>query len=69
MLEIAKIQSTEASNRIEGIYTSDARLAEIVRQKAEPASRNEKEIAGYRDVLSTIHENHEYISVKRSVLL
>ena len=69
MLEIAKIQSTEASNRIEGIYTSDARLAEIVRQKAEPASRSEKEIAGYRDVLSTIHENHEYISVKPSVLL
>lgn len=69
MLEVAKIPSTEASNRIEGIYTSDVRLAEIVHQKVEPANRSEKEIAGYRDVLSTIHENHEYISAKPSVLL
>ncbi|WP_312279728.1 Fic family protein [Oscillibacter sp.] len=69
MLEIAKIQSTQASNRIEGIYTSDARLAEIMQQKAEPASRNEQEIAGYRDVLATIHENHEFISLRPSILL
>lgn len=69
MLEIAKIQSTQASNRIEGIYTSDARLTEIMQQKAEPASRNEKEIAGYRDVLATIHENHDFIELRPSVLL
>ncbi len=69
MLEIAKVQSTEASNRIEGIFTSDSRLAEIVQQKAEPISRNEREIAGYRDVLATIHENYEHIEPRPSIIL
>jgi len=69
MLEIAKVQSTGASNRIEGIFTSDARLAEIVGQKVEPRNRSEKEIAGYRDVLATIHESYEHIALKPSVLL
>lgn len=61
LADIAKIQSTEASNRIEGIYTSDDRLKKIVRDKTMPRSRNEKEIAGYRDVLATIHESHDFI--------
>ncbi len=69
MLEIAKVQSTEASNRIEGIFTSDSRLAEIVQQKAEPVSRNEREIAGYRDVLATIHENYKHIEPRPSIIL
>lgn len=69
LLEIAKIQSTEASNKIEGIYTSDERLRKIVRDKTMPKTRNEKEIAGYRDVLNTIHENYDYIPVKSSVFL
>lgn len=69
MVEIAKIQSTEGSNRIEGIYTSDERLKKIVLDKTMPASRSEKEIAGYRDVLSTIHENHNYIPPKPSIVL
>lgn len=69
LLEIAKIQSTEASNKIEGIYTSDERLKKIVRDKTMPKTRSEKEIAGYRDVLNTIHENYDYIPVKSSVLL
>ena len=56
---IAKIQSTDASNRIEGIFTSDGRLRAIVEKKTEPNSRNEQEIAGYRDVLNLIHENHD----------
>ena len=56
LLEIAKIQSTEASNRIEGIITTDDRLKLIVRNKTTPRSRSEREIAGYRDVLNTIHE-------------
>ena len=50
LMEVARIQSTEASNKIEGIYTSDARLKEIVQKKSEPRNRNEKEIAGYREV-------------------
>lgn len=66
LVEIAKIQSTESSNKIEGIYTSDERLKKIVQDKTRPKTRNEKEIAGYRDVLATIHENHDYIPLKTS---
>ncbi|MBR2929462.1 MAG: Fic family protein [Oscillospiraceae bacterium] len=69
LLEIAKIQSTEASNRIEGIYTSDERLKKIVLDKTTPQTRNEQEIAGYRDVLATIHESYEYIPLRPSMLL
>ena len=69
LVEIAKIQSTEASNRIEGILTSDERLKKLVRDKTMPKSRNEREIAGYRDVLNTIHEGYDYIPVKPSVIL
>ena len=69
LLEVAKIQSTEASNRIEGIITTDDRLKKLVREKTMPQTRSEKEIAGYRDVLTTIHESHDYISPKPSVIL
>ncbi len=69
LLEIAKIQSTEASNRIEGIITTDSRLNKLVRNKTMPKNRNEREIAGYRDVLSTIHESYEYIPVKSGTIL
>lgn len=69
LIEIARIQSTEASNRIEGIYTSDERLQKIVKDKTTPRNRSEKEIAGYRDVLSTIHESYEYIPVKPGMIL
>lgn len=69
LLEVAKIQSTEASNRIEGIITTDDRLKKIVREKTTPQSRSEKEIAGYRDVLATIHESHDYIPPKPTVIL
>ena len=69
LLEIAKIQSTEASNRIEGIITTDDRLKKIVRNKTAPRNRNEREIAGYRDVLATIHENYDYIPVRPGMLL
>lgn len=69
LVEIAKIQSTEASNKIEGIFTSDDRLKKLVQDKTRPKTRSEKEIAGYRDVLNTIHENHDYIPVKSSIIL
>ena len=69
LVEIAKIQSTEASNKIEGIYTSDERLKKIVREKTMPKTRSEKEIAGYRDVLAAIHESHDYIPLRASVIL
>lgn len=69
LMEIAKIQSTESSNRIEGIYTSDEQLRKIVIEKTTPKTRDEKEIAGYRDVLNMIHENYKYIPVKASFIL
>lgn len=69
LVEIAKIQSTDASNKIEGIYTSDERLRALVRDTTRPKTRSEREIAGYRDVLNTIHESHDYIPPKPSIFL
>lgn len=69
LLEIAKIQSTEASNRIEGIVTSDERLKKILSKKTTPRNREECEISGYRDVLSTIHENFDFIPIKPNMIL
>ena len=69
LVDIAKIQSTEASNKIEGIYTSDERLKALVKDKTTPKTRNEQEIAGYRDVLNTIHESHDYIPVRPNIIL
>lgn len=69
LLEVALIQSTGASNRIEGIFTSDTRLEELVRQKAEPRNRSEQEIAGYREVLATIHDSYEYINPRPNIIL
>lgn len=69
LLEVAKIQSTGASNRIEGIYTTDERLNAIVRDKVKPRNRNEEEISGYRDVLATIHESYEYIAPRPNNIL
>ena len=68
LLEIAKIQSTEASNRIEGIITTDDRLKLIVRNKTTPRNRDEREIAGYRDVLNTIHETYPYIPIRPGMI-
>ena len=69
LLKVAKIQSTSASNKIEGIYTSDKRINELVNKKLEPKNRNEEEIAGYRDVLSLIHENYNYIDITLNTIL
>ena len=67
--EVAAIHSAGASNRIEGIFTSEGRLKAIVAKGAEPRTRAEEEIAGYRDVLATIHESHAFINVTPSVIL
>ena len=69
LLEVAKIQSTDASNRIEGIYTTDERLKALVQEKVQPRNRNEEEISGYRDVLATIHESYEYIAPRPNNIL
>lgn len=69
LMEIAKIQSTAASNKIEGIYTSDDRLKKIVLDKTMPKTRDEQEIAGYRDVLNSIHDSHDHIPPKPTIIL
>ena len=69
LIEIAKIQSTEASNRIEGIVTTEARLKQLVADKTTPRNRDEKEIIGYRNVLNIIHESYEYIPVTANYIL
>ena len=69
LVNVAKIQSTEASNKIEGIRTTDDRLNALIKDKTMPKNRNECEIAGYRDVLNTIHENHEYIPIVPTMIL
>ncbi len=69
LLDIAKIQSTKASNKIEGIYTSDERLEALVMEKSEPRNRSEEEIAGYREVLATVHDSYEYIPIRPNNIL
>lgn len=69
LLKVAKIESTSSSNKIEGIYTTDKRINEIVNQKLEPKNRNEEEIAGYRDVLALIHENFDFIDINQNIIL
>ena len=69
LVEVSKIQSTEASNKIEGIVTTAERITALLKRKAKPLNRNEEEIAGYRDVLNTIHGNYEYIPFNSSHIL
>ena len=69
LVEVAKIQSTEASNAIEGIVTTNTRIKQLVEEKTTPKNRDEQEIAGYRDVLSIIHESFDAISLSRNYIL
>lgn len=69
LVEIAKIQSTEASNAIEGIVTTNTRIRQLVEEKTTPRNRNEQEIAGYRDVLGIIHESFDAIPITQNYIL
>lgn len=69
LVEIAKVQSTEASNKIEGIVTTSTRMKQLFEEKTTPRNRDEGEIMGYRDVLNTIHESNEYIPIRPSYIL
>ncbi len=69
LVEVAKRQSTEASNAIEGIRTTSTRLKQLCEEKTTPKNRAEEEILGYRDVLNTIHENYEYIPIRSNYIL
>lgn len=69
LVEIAKVQSTQASNAIEGIVTTNTRIRQLVQKKTAPRDRNEQEIAGYRDVLNTIHGSFDVIPITRNYIL
>lgn len=69
LCQVSVIQSTESSNRIEGIEAPNDRIRKLVEQKVTPRDRSEQEIAGYRDVLKTIHANHAAIQLTTGVIL
>lgn len=69
LVEMAKIQSTEASNAIEGIVTTSTRIKQLVEEKTTPRNRDEQEIAGYRDVLNVIHESFDAIPITQNYIL
>ena len=63
------VQSTESSNRIEGVVAEPKRLKELMEKKTAPSDRSEQEIAGYRDVLNTIHSSYRDISFTPNIVL
>lgn len=69
LVDIAKVQSTEASNAIEGIVTTNTRIRQIVNEKTTPKNRDEQEIAGYRDALNIIHDSFDAISITQNYIL
>lgn len=69
LVEIAKIQSTEASNAIEGIVTTNTRIKQLVEERTAPRNRDEQEIAGYRDALNIIHESFDAIPITQNYIL
>ena len=69
LVEIARIQSTEASNKIEGIVTTSTRMKQLLAEKTTPRNRDEDKILGYRDVLNTIHESNAFIPLRSSYIL
>lgn len=69
LVDIAKIQSTQSSNAIEGIVTTSTRIKQLVEEKTAPKNRDEQEIAGYRDVLNIIHESFDAIPITQNYIL
>lgn len=69
LIEIAKVQSTESSNRIEGIITTNPRLQQLIADKTTPKNRDEEEILGYRNVLNLIRESYAVIPVTPNYIL
>lgn len=65
----AIVESTESSNRIEGVVAAPGRVADLVVRRAEPRTRSEQEIAGYRDALQLIHESHADMQLAQNIVL
>lgn len=68
LVERAKIESVESSNRIEGINVRHDRIVDIVEKQSTPRNRSEEEVAGYRDALAYIHENYKAVPVSLSTV-
>lgn len=69
LVEIAKVKSTETSNAIEGIVTTNTRIKQLVSEKTTPKNRDEQEIVGYRDVLNIIHNSFDAIPITANYIL
>ncbi len=69
LVELSKMQSTEASNEIEGIVTTNQRLKKLMSDRTTPRNRSEKEIKGYRYALNMVHESFEYIPIRANTIL
>ncbi len=69
LVELSKIQSTEASNAIEGIITTNQRFVQLMQDKTTPKNRDEEEIKGYRYALNLVHDSFEYIPIRPSTIL
>jgi len=66
--DLAKVESTESSNRIEGVFAPHKRVEAIVLESGKPENRSEQEIAGYRDALAIMHESAEYLTLSISTI-
>ena len=65
----AIIESSESSNRLEGITAPKKRIEALVLKSVTPKDRSEREIAGYRDVLNLIHDSAEHMPFSNNVIL
>ncbi len=69
LIEQARVESAESSNRLEGIKAPHFQIEKMVLKLVEPRNRSEQEIAGYRDVLEMHHERAEHIPMTPNVIL
>ena len=67
--QVAVVESTESSNRLEGVVVAAHRLKSLVLKNATPQSRSEQEVAGYRDALGLIHESAEQMPFSEGTVL
>jgi Fic family protein len=67
--DAAIVESSESSNRIEGVVAPHARVEALVLHNAVPRDRSEQEIAGYRDALNLIHESARDMALSVNVIL
>lgn len=67
--QVAVIESSESSNRLEGITAPYDRIADLVIENTAPKDRSEQEIAGYRDALNLIHQSYSHMPLSINVIL